>query len=88
MNDIRFIHIRKKDKEGRLLARGGITYGYALTDDGRLLVSWAKCSKKDNFCKALGRKISAGRLHARSNVVVVPAPEVYGSLHQAVMANV
>lgn len=56
----------------RLLARGGMTVCYttiSMPHDGvEVLYSIARCSKKDNYSKKLGRKISYGRLIHGSRV--------------------
>lgn len=42
-------------------AKGGATLAYVEWPDGYRVVGQATCSSKDNFNKALGRKIAVGR---------------------------
>lgn len=41
--------------------RGGITRAVIEWPDGNTSVTEAKCSRRDNFCKAIGRNIAVGR---------------------------
>lgn len=70
---IKFIHIRRGIGAG-LQEKGGITVAYDF-DPGTRVATFAvaKCSLKDNYCKAIGRAVSTGRLlHRAGNSVRVP----------------
>lgn len=41
---------------------GGATIAYTVNSDNTINFATAYCSPKDNFCKAVGRTISSGRL--------------------------
>lgn len=48
----------------------GVTFAYYVKADGWVQFSYAICSKKDQYCKAVGREIAEERLlHARQNKV-------------------
>ena len=64
----KFIHIRSYRVNGPLLEhvineRGGTTIAYDFNPETRMAsFAVAHCSKKDNYCKAIGRAIAGGRL--------------------------
>lgn len=56
---MRYLHLRKR-VNGTPKAKGGKTVAYEVT--GNLLtLAYAKCSKKDSYCKKTGRDIATGR---------------------------
>lgn len=62
---IKFAHVRNKDKDGHPTAHGGITVAYDVNDDNEVIAfASARCSRKENYCKAIGRTIATGRLDA------------------------
>lgn len=62
MSDIQYIHRRQLTMQGSPASRGGFTVAYKEITPGVIEYSIASCSTNDNFNKALGRAISAGRL--------------------------
>lgn len=58
---VRVHHIRRFDKNGQLLPRGGMTIIEIDTPDGKHYEGKAKCSTKDAYCKRMGRVIAIGR---------------------------
>ena len=62
MHMIRYKHVRNKDKDGVIEAKGGYTEAFIKEGDTVLETARAECSKKDVFRKELGRMISSGRL--------------------------
>jgi len=76
---IKFTHIRTVSSGGllhpdELLGKGGITVAYKQIEN-QVSFAYARCSTKDNYCKAKGRMIAEGRLLAGRNfysVVVDP----------------
>lgn len=64
---MRFVHIRQRDKEGKLLPNGGFTVAYEVvpTEEGSFVkYAVAKCSKRDTYNRKRGRLIAGGRLFA------------------------
>lgn len=61
---------------GAPLPRGGLTTVTVTLPDGHLFYGAAKCSKRDNYCKAIGRQIALGRALKLANTppVIVRAP--------------
>jgi hypothetical protein len=57
---MRWLHIRRRDKQGNLTPKGGMTVAYDL-EEGIVFFAVAKCSKKDHYCRKTGRSISQGR---------------------------
>lgn len=56
---MRFLHLRKRSN-GTIRAKGGKTVAYEVA--GNLVtLAFAKCSKKDSYCKKVGRDIATGR---------------------------
>lgn len=63
---LRFLHIRPKTDKGEIQTRGGFTVAYEIDDlDQVSHWSFARCSTKDNFCKATGRTVAGGRLKSK-----------------------
>lgn len=66
-NEIKFLHFREPSfgyhgfTEG-VEPRGGITVAFRENADGTISHAEAICSDKDNFVKAAGRALAAGRL--------------------------
>lgn len=61
MNTIKFMHYRKYDNMFSPSSRGGLTIAY-IEDGDTVKYATARCSDKDNFDKAQGRKLAAERL--------------------------
>ena len=73
---LHFVHVRKRitkfipifgtttyRAESSVTVKGGNTVAYVFNDSSkRLIYSTARCSKKDNYCKSLGRSLAAARL--------------------------
>lgn len=57
-----FIHLRRKDKDGKVSNFGGKTVAYINLPNGTILSASAVCSDTDNFCRAIGRAIAVARL--------------------------
>ena len=50
-------------KQSAIQVKGGATIGYGFDDERQqLMYAVARCSKKDNFCKRLGRELVEERL--------------------------
>lgn len=68
----KFMHLRKI-KSNEIQAKGGITIAYTETITGtgtkRIDVVTAQCSRNDVFNKKIGRNVSEGRLHTRSDLI-------------------
>lgn len=61
----RYTHYRLLRPQGALHEKGGLTLAYmSYTVDCRrcLLTTAAVCSRGDNFCRAIGRRVASGRL--------------------------
>ena len=72
---IGFLHYRKYNSRSyTTLSRGGFTLAYKFDGSGNAIVSTARCSDKDNYCKATGRKLAEDRLTGRE-VMVLPAKD-------------
>ena len=52
-------HFRKRDKDGKKLAKGGVTFVYSPVTK---MLGYACCNPSDNFCKKLGIRIAEGRI--------------------------
>lgn len=60
--DEQLIHIRRKDKEGKLLSTGGATIIIKRTNiPHHFVVDVAQCCEKDVFCRRIGKAIATGR---------------------------
>ena len=73
-----FMHYRKFDRKGQIMARGGMTLAIQV-DGSQVTVALAECGRKDNFNRKLGRQIASGRLSAgkeSSHVHVITLPEM------------
>lgn len=73
---MKFIHMRYHDlieyentDMAILLAHGGITAAYEVKDN-YIEYSVAKCHRKDNFCKKVGRDIAIGRFLAGKKTII------------------
>ena len=60
--NIEFIHLRRFNM-GRIEPLGGTTVAF-VTDQTGTRFATARCSDKDNFVKATGRTMAAGRLES------------------------
>jgi len=62
MNDVQksetYLHFRPFRKDGRLLARGGVTVCYLPRSDGKVVFGLAVCSILDIYCKRTGRRLA------------------------------
>ena len=63
----RFLHVRPTSEDKKPTPRGGFTVAYVI-DDVDQVGHWAfaRCSTKDNFCKATGRVVAGGRLASKT----------------------
>lgn len=61
-DNIKFIHYRRFNVFGMPKARGGMTVAYYIANDGTIMYENSKCSDKDNFSYAEGRKWAVSRL--------------------------
>lgn len=70
---MKFVHIRRRDKEGKLLPNGGFTVAYEVVDAEHTQVKFAiaKCSKLDTYNRKRGAKIAAGRLASERHIPAV-----------------
>lgn len=60
-----FMHYRKFDRRGQIQPKGGLTV--AIQQDGsQLTIALARCGRKDNFDRRMGRTIAEGRLRSRA----------------------
>lgn len=66
-----FVHLRNTVK-GQISSTGGKTIAYRETADGGIEFALAKCSPNDNFNRAQGRVMAAGRLNSPRFVRRVP----------------
>ena len=59
----KFIHIRARRANGSVLEKGGTTVAYDFNPETRIAhFAVAYCSKRDNYCKRIGRDVASGRL--------------------------
>lgn len=72
---LHFVHVRKRNNrfipifglttyrlETSIAVKGGVTVAYLFHDVGKKIdFSVAFCSKKDNYCKKIGRELAASR---------------------------
>lgn len=74
--DVKYMHLRNRDCYGHFEAKGGYTIAYVPANEERTCydVGVARCSKKDNYVKKLGRTQAKERLNSieRYRVVVDP----------------
>lgn len=68
MSDIKYIHIRGKDKP----TKGGATFAYMQHEDGSWSYAAAYCHPGDNFCRRTGRVKAAGRLNSARFSLYLP----------------
>ena len=73
-----FRHLRRIDEEsGEMQPHGGVTIAYRYFADHDLVhLAIAFCNDMDNFCKARGRALAAGRLLSPKRTVVIVGPEL------------
>lgn len=70
---VKFVHCRNVDKEGKIMAHGGMTIAYLLDADFKVVgYAGAKCHEKDNYNKHIGRAKAAGRLRSSKYYEQVP----------------
>jgi hypothetical protein len=74
---MKYYHHRIKDDDGQPFVKGGLTFAYEI-EEGRCFYTFARCSRKDNFCKRIGRKIAEGRFDKRLAEGTVPSFFVVG----------
>ena len=68
----KFIHIRWiNDLTGEVLPHGGVTIAYEV-EATSFVYSLARCSRKDNYNKAIGRAVAKGRLGADRHTRIIP----------------
>ena len=76
---MKFVHIRRRDKDGKLLPNGGFTVAYEVVDAEQTMVKFsvAKCSKLDTYNRKRGAKIAAGRLASdrHAPMLIYKAPD-------------
>jgi hypothetical protein len=63
LTDICYLHLRTVHVDGTIQGRGGATIAYRTTGAG-IEFAAAFCSPADNFCRAYGRTVAAGRLNS------------------------
>lgn len=56
---MRYLHLRKR-VNGTPKPKGGKTVAYDVNGNV-VTLAWAKCSKRDSYCKRIGRDIATGR---------------------------
>jgi hypothetical protein len=61
--EICFLHLRHHHTDGTIQGQGGATIAYRTTGAG-IQFAAAFCSPADNFCRARGRTVAAGRLNS------------------------
>lgn len=65
---MKYLHLKPRNADGTVRNNGGLTVAYQFDSASRTLeYGYSQCSNKDAFNKALGRKISSGRLIAKRN---------------------
>lgn len=69
---VRFMHIRKHDSKGNLKATEGATIAVKAEGE-RYHVYAAFCSKRDVFCRRIGRAVAEGRLNHYLTNKEIPA---------------
>ena len=57
------MHIREFTEFGEVAGKGGVTVAFEVNGN-TLVLAFAECSRKDNFCKRIGRDVASGRLRA------------------------
>lgn len=62
LKDVRFMHIRKFMANGTLKSTEGATIAVSKVADNSFYYYIARCSKKDAFCRHIGRAVAAGKL--------------------------
>jgi len=61
----KFLHIRNRDNEGKIISNGGRTVAYYVDEEGFVWAyAVAKCHPSDNFDKQVGRDKASGRLYS------------------------
>lgn len=76
--NLKFIHIRRYNGKGELQSTGGITFGVMESDTGaHFMISKARCSLKDTFCRKAGRLACEGRMQKRMDGVQRKKAAVY-----------
>jgi hypothetical protein len=71
----KFVHIRNRDRAGKILPHGGFTVAYerVATDDGDFVrYAVAKCAKRDHYNRKRGATISSGRLSTGRHPFMLP----------------
>lgn len=62
---IKFIHLRYINPfNDNVETKGGFTVAYVEHANDTVTYAIAKCSKKDNYCKRIGRDVATGRMKA------------------------
>lgn len=77
---IRFAHIRAQvfdpyTGEWHTLTKGGTTFCYQFLPDGKLRISKADCSLRDNYNRKIGRAVSQGRMETGRYIEVPYTPK-------------
>jgi hypothetical protein len=71
--DSRFVHIQDNNLKRR------VTAAFRYNDERQIIeFSLAQCSKKDTFCKRIGRTVSHGRLNSNHDVRIIPYESLDG----------
>ena len=76
---IKFAHVRPNLNP----RSGGYTIAFVQTGPRKVEVALARCNPKDNFNKALGRKIAVGRLSAGESFTINTRAQKYGNIVKA-----
>jgi len=70
----KFMHLRRFDKKGNLLAKGGKTIAYLVDEQDRVLgMATAQCHENDVYSKQQGRAKAEGRLKSQKYYEDVPS---------------
>lgn len=77
----KFIHLRKISREGIPKEKGGMTLAYDITDNS-INYTFAWCSDKDHYNKAIGRAVASGRLDADKHTYILPRTDKEPLVHQ------
>jgi len=73
---MRFIHLRKYDKNGRIKEKGGRTAAWWF-DQTTLVYTSIRCYDIDGYCKALGRKTICRAIEEKKvELIRIPADEL------------
>lgn len=81
----RFAHFREINR-GEIATKGGTTIAYDFSDT-EIKYGVAECSRRDNYCRKIGRAIAGGRLEQHPRTIQVEQMHTNSEVINMILEN-